>query len=59
MPRFAVRRCLEVLPGLTEGRLGRQLELLSAADVEAKTASLRSQEEGVWLENLVARLCRL
>ena len=57
MPEFAVRRALQVLPEVTDGRLARQLEILSAADVELKTTSLRAGEEKVWLENLLARLC--
>ncbi|MHC5033720.1 MAG: DNA polymerase III subunit delta [Planctomycetota bacterium] len=57
MPDFAVRRSMKVLPTLSEERLARQFEILSAADVESKTTSLRSQEEKVWLESLLARLC--
>ncbi|MHC4481390.1 MAG: DNA polymerase III subunit delta, partial [Planctomycetota bacterium] len=57
VPRFVVRRALSVLPRLSAERLARQFEMLAAADVESKTTSLRAQEERVWLENLVARLC--
>ncbi len=58
VPTFAVRRALRVLPGLCEERLARQLRILALADVDAKTSSLRTQEETVWVENLVARLCQ-
>lgn len=55
---FVVRRLLEAVPALSDERLAHQLDILSAADVESKTTSLRSQEERLWLENLLARLCR-
>ncbi len=58
VPQFVVGRALKVLPMLCEERLARQFHILSAADVESKTTSLRSQEEKVWLEGLLARLCR-
>jgi DNA polymerase III delta subunit len=56
-PDWAVRRALRVLPRLSEEALAAQLRILAEADVEYKTTSVRSQEEGVWLENLLARLC--
>jgi DNA polymerase-3 subunit delta len=58
VPAFAVRRALRVLPGLSDARLAGQLRILALADVDAKTSSLRAQEETVWVENLVARLCQ-
>ena len=55
--RFIVERAMKVLPAVSPERLRRQLDILSAADVESKTTSLRAQEEETWLENLIARLC--
>jgi len=57
-PSFAVRRALRAVGALPEGRFARQIALLAAADAESKSASLRSQEEQVWLEGLLVRLCR-
>jgi len=54
---FVVSRAMSVLSTLTEDGLARRLTILTAADVESKVTSLRSQEETVWVENLVARLC--
>jgi DNA polymerase III delta subunit len=54
---YMVKQALAALPSTSPERLARQLEILSAADLEAKTTSVRSQEEAVWMENLVARLC--
>jgi len=54
---FIVERAMKVLPAVSPERLRRQLDILSAADVESKTTSLRAQEEETWLENLIARLC--
>jgi hypothetical protein len=54
---FVVTRAMNVVSALSEKRLARQFQILSAADVESKVTSLRSQEETVWVENLVARLC--
>jgi len=56
-PAFAVRRALKVVRALPEGRFARQIALLATADAESKAASLRAQEEQVWLESLLARLC--
>ncbi|MFO8008562.1 MAG: DNA polymerase III subunit delta [Candidatus Brocadiia bacterium] len=42
--------------GLSDAWFAAQLELLSEADVELKTTSVRSSEQSVWLESLVARL---
>ena len=36
----------------------RQLELLADADYESKTTSLHAGEETVWMEAVLARLCR-
>lgn len=58
LPDFVVRRSLEVLGGLSEELFVRQLGILCAADVESKTTSLRSHEERVWMDSLLARLCR-
>ncbi len=58
VPAFAVRRAVGVLRSLTDERLARQINVLAAADAESKTASLRAQEERVWLEGLLARLCQ-
>ena len=57
-PPFAVRRALKVVGPLPEGRFARQIALLAEADAASKAASLRSQEEQVWLESLLVRLCR-
>ena len=57
-PAFAVRRALRVVGSLSEGRFARQIALLAEADAESKAASLRTQEEQVWLEGLLVRLCR-
>ena len=56
-PAFAVRRALKALPSVSEQRLARQVAVLAEADAQSKTTSLRSQEEAVWLESLLARLC--
>jgi DNA polymerase-3 subunit delta len=57
VPMFVVRRSQGLLSSLSEDRLARQFRILAAADLESKTTSMRSSEEGVWLENLLARLC--
>jgi DNA polymerase-3 subunit delta len=57
LPDFVVRRSLSVLDRLSDESLARQLEVLYAADVESKTTSLRSQEEGPWLERVLVELC--
>jgi DNA polymerase-3 subunit delta len=57
LPDFAVSQSLKLVGKLTDDWLARQFELLSAADFECKATSLRSGEEGVWLENLLARMC--
>jgi DNA polymerase-3 subunit delta len=57
VPPSILRKSLSALPQLTERRLAAQIDALSDADVESKTSSLRAQEEGVWLEGLLARLC--
>jgi DNA polymerase III delta subunit len=57
VPPFAVRRSIELADGRADEWFARQLCLLSAADVEAKTTSIRSGEERVWLESLLLRLC--
>jgi len=57
VPPFVVRRSLGALGRLSDEALARQLATLSSADLELKTQSLRAQEEEVWLERLVARLC--
>jgi len=57
VPPFVVRRLLGAPGRLSDERLARQLAALSSADLELKTQSLRAQEEEVWLERLVARLC--
>lgn len=57
-PAFAVRRALKTVGGMPEDRFGRQFDLLARADTESKSAGLRAQEEGVWLDSLLVRLCR-
>jgi DNA polymerase III delta subunit len=57
-PAFAVRRALKAVEPVPEGRFARQIALLAASDAESKAASLRSEEEQVWLESLLVRLCR-
>ncbi len=57
MPGFAVRRASEAVSGLPDGWFAARLGLLAQADYESKTTSLRSGEEGVWLESLLVRLC--
>ncbi len=57
VPPFVVRRDLPAVGRLSERWFSRRLRLLSDADYELKTASLRTGEERVWVESLVARLC--
>jgi len=57
LPPFVVRRDLKTAPGLADRWFSEQLRVLSEADYELKTTSLRSGEERVWMEKLVAGLC--
>jgi DNA polymerase-3 subunit delta len=56
MQDWMVRRAAQAGDGLSDEWFSRRLQLLSDADYESKTQSLRAGEEGVWLENLMARL---
>ncbi len=57
MPPFAVRKVSPVVRRLSDNWFARRLQMLSDADHESKTASLRSGEEQTWLETLLVRLC--
>ncbi|MFO7957561.1 MAG: DNA polymerase III subunit delta [Candidatus Brocadiia bacterium] len=57
LPSFVVRRDLRTAAGLPDRWFRERLSALSEADYELKTTSLRSGEERVWVESLVARLC--
>jgi DNA polymerase-3 subunit delta len=57
VPRFVVRRALRGAERVTADALAARLAILAEADHELKTASMRSGEQDVWVENLVARLC--
>jgi len=58
MPEFAVKRSLNLLGGVTEQWLARSLSLLAQADHECKSTAIQRREEDVWLERLLASLCR-
>ncbi len=57
LPGFVIRRGVRTAGQLPETRLAEQLTLLADADYQLKTASIRSGEERVWVEDLVVRLC--
>jgi DNA polymerase-3 subunit delta len=57
MPSFAVRRALPIARRLSDDWFADRLDILSRADYESKTDSLRAGEEQVWVESLLARLC--
>lgn len=57
MQDWMVRRALNALRGISDEWFARQLEILAAADWESKSKSLRTGEERVWLEGMLARLC--
>ncbi|MGD2175194.1 MAG: DNA polymerase III subunit delta [Candidatus Brocadiaceae bacterium] len=59
IPPFAVRRGAQVVDRLSEDWFAEQLTVLSEADYELKTASLRAGDEEAWVGNLVARLCQV
>ncbi len=58
MQEWMVERAARTCRNLPETWFMRQLELLADADYESKTTSLHANEEAVWMEATLARLCR-
>jgi DNA polymerase-3 subunit delta len=56
-PGWLVRKMSQKVGGLSDDWFAEQLRILAEADRESKTRSLRTAEEAVWLEWVLARLC--
>lgn len=57
MPEWLVRKTAQTAGRLPTGWFERQLAILAEADRDSKMRSLRSGEEGVWLDHVLAKLC--